>query len=146
MTPYIWLAIMLFCLVTEAITPQLTTIWFAAGALIALLVSLVAPTLLWLHIVLFLSVSVVLLLFTRPLAHKFLNAKKVPTNADRVLGQEALVTEEINNLLETGLVSVKGACWSARSADGLPIAKNEIVIVRAIEGVKLIVEEQDSSN
>ena len=146
MTPYIWLAIMLVCLVTEAITPQLTSIWFAAGALSSLIVALLTPTLFWLQLALFFIVSIALLLLTRPLARKFLNSKKVPTNADRVLGQEALVTEDINNLMSRGLVTVKGACWSARSLDGQPISKNTLVVVRAIEGVKLIVEEIDSEN
>ena len=84
--------------------------------------------------------SAVLLFLTRPLAVKYLNKGAVHTNADSLIGKEAVVTEKIDNLKSTGAVQVNGQVWTARSVNPEhSIEKDEIVMVRAIEGVKLIV-------
>ena len=93
----------------------------------------------WLQVVWFLVVSIAALALTRPLAKKFVNARTMPTNADRILGTECLVTEAIDNLAGTGAVSAGGKTWTARSVDGSDIPVGTLVTVQSIEGVKAIV-------
>ena len=142
MTIEVWLIFVgVFCLV-EAATAGLTTIWFAAGALAALLVSLAGGGL-WLQIFVFLAVSVALLVLTRPLAVRYLNNRAVRTNADSLIGKKCLVLEEINNLMETGQVKVNGMTWTARAADETQIIPADAeAVIEKIEGVKLIVRQQ----
>ena len=134
-----WLIAIALLLLIEFATSTLTTIWFAGGALIALLCA-VAGGPVWLQVALFLAGSAVLLLLTRPMAVKMLHKGTVATNADSLIGQEAVVTEKIDNLRSTGSVQINGQEWTARSVNPEHvIEKDEIVMVRAIEGVKLIV-------
>ena len=136
----VWLIAMVALFVIEAAVPGLVSIWFAIGALAALISALVkAP--LWLQITWFFIVSVALLILTRPLAKKYVNGKVQPTNADVVIGKEAVVIEDIDNVRGTGAVSVGGKQWTARSDSGAEIAKGAVVSVLRIEGVKLIVKE-----
>ena len=139
---FVWLIAMVALLVIEAIVPGLVSIWFAAGALLALLLSLIGVDL-WLQFTCFLVVSLVLLALTRPLAKKYVNAHTTPTNADRLLGADCVVTEEIDNLRGTGAVSVDGKVWSARmeTPDG-KAPKGAVVKALRIEGVRLIVSEK----
>ena len=134
----IWLVLMLVLAALEAATTQLVTIWFALGALAAMLASILhAP--LWLQVLLFAAVSVAALLLTRPLAKKFLKTDKIPTNADRVLQRTGIVQDDVDNTAAAGTILVDGAVWSARSADGSPIPAGTKVRVERIEGVKCIV-------
>ena len=138
----LWLGAMIALLIVEAMAPGLVSIWFAIGALAAMISALLgAPV--WLQIVWFLVVSVVSLLLTRPLAKKYVNSRTVPTNADMAVGQDCVVTEAIDNVLGTGAVSVGGKLWTARmlEADGKAPEGAVLRVVR-IEGVKLIVEEK----
>lgn len=135
----VWVVLMVVFLVVEAATAGLTCIWFAIGSLAALIAALF-DALLWLQIVWFLVISFVTLYFTRPLVKKYVNSRSQPTNADMVIGKEALVTEDIDNVEATGAVSVGGKVWTARSADGGRIKSGAVVSVLRIEGVKLIVE------
>ena len=135
----LWIAAIVVLLIIEGATSGLVTIWFAIGAVAALLVALVdAPV--WLQVLVFLAVSFVTLIFTRPLAQRHLNSKTQPTNADRLIGRECIVTETIDNIAGTGAVSVGGQTWTARSVSDAPIQPNARAVVRRIEGVKLIVE------
>jgi len=139
----LWLAALVVFLIGEGLTTALTSIWFAAGALVALIIVAIAPELIWLQIVVFIVVSGLALLFTRPLAKRYFNAKSMrATNADRVLDMTGVVKEEIDNLKGTGLVYVDGKDWTARSTDGQIISKDALVQIRRIEGVKLMVEPQ----
>lgn len=135
----VWVVLMVVFLVVEAATAGLTCIWFAVGSLAALIAALFDAQL-WLQIVWFLVISFVTLYFTRPLVKKYVNSRSQPTNADMVIGKEALVTEDIDNVEATGTVSVGGKVWTARSADGGRIKSGAVVSVLRIEGVKLIVE------
>lgn len=135
----VWVVLMVVFLVVEAATAGLTCIWFAIGSLAALIAALIDAQL-WLQIVWFLVISFVTLYFTRPLVKKYVNSRSQPTNADMVIGKEALVTEDIDNVEATGAVSVGGKVWTARSADGGRIKSGAVVSVLRIEGVKLIVE------
>ena len=135
-----WLVAMVVLLIVEAAVPGLISIWFALGALAALISSLFhAP--LWLQLLWFIAVSILTLILTRPLVKKYVNNRVTPTNADMVIGKEAVVTERIDNLHAQGAVMLAGKVWTARSArDGGTVEAGETVRVLRIEGVKLIVE------
>jgi membrane protein implicated in regulation of membrane protease activity len=133
-----WGICILVFLIIEGVTFGLASIWFAIGGIVALVAALVdAPV--WLQVVLFILVSFITLLLTRPLAKKYVNTKKQPTNADRYIGMLGYVTEEINNLTASGTVIIDGKVWTARSVSNIPIPKGNQVKVCQIEGVKLIV-------
>lgn len=136
----VWTALLILFGIGEAITVGLTSIWFAAGSLAALIAALLNGPL-WLQIALFIVVTVLCLLAVRPLASKYLNSKVEPTNADRVIGIETRVIEPIDNLQATGAVRINGMVWSARSEKDTPIAEGTLVRVLRIEGVKVYVEE-----
>lgn len=141
MDPFIWLAILAVLLVTEAITAGLTTIWFAGGALVAAVASYFGAGLIT-QLMLFLCVSLVLLIFTRPAAVKFMNKGVTKTNAESLIGRKAVVIKTIDNLAQTGQVRISDIEWMARtSSDGIVIPEKAVVIVKEIQGVKLIVEE-----
>ena len=100
---------------------------------------------LWLQILVFVAVSGIVLLVTKPLTEKMINQKTVKTNADRVIGSIGIVKKEINNISGAGLVEVSGQVWSARSANGQLITEGQTVVVNKIEGVKLIVDPVENS-
>ena len=135
----VWLVLLLLFAGGEAISVGLTSIWFAAGALAALIAALLGGAM-WIQLTLFFAVSLLCLAAVRPLAKKHLNDKVVPTNADRVIGAEAQVTEDIDNIHGKGAVIVRGMTWSARSEDDSAIAAGTRVRVLRIEGVKVFVE------
>ena len=139
-----WLAAGIFLLIVEAATPALVSIWFALGAFTALIAAF-AGVQLWIQILLFLIVSAIALIVTRPLAKKYLDTKHVATNADMVIGKEGVVTEEIDNLKAKGAVSCMGKEWTARSLDDKVLEKGTKVKVHSIEGVKLIVSPAEDS-
>ena len=137
-----WLVVLVVLVVIELLTMGLTTVWFAGGALVATVAALFhAPRAL--QIILFLVVSAVLLFFTRPLAVKYFNKDRVRTNAESLVGRQAIVISEIDNLQGTGQVNVGGMEWSARTRqDGVKLPVGAVATVLAINGVKLIVEER----
>lgn len=134
-----WLAALILFAIGEAVTVGLTSIWFAIGALGALIVSGFTASV-WLQVVVFLVLSGLSLILVRPLAQRFLKPGYSATNADRVIGRTAVVTEEINNLQGTGLVSISGQVWTARSQQDIVIPAGAEVCVLRIEGVKVFVE------
>ena len=134
-----WAGLLILLGAGEAITVGLTCVWFAAGSLVALVVSLLNGPL-WLQIVLFIAVSILSMLAIRPIAKKYLNSKVEPTNADRIIGSEAYVVEPIHNLHATGAVRIDGIVWSARSEHEEPIPEDTLVRILRIEGVKVYVE------
>ncbi len=134
-----WIVLLVVLIIVEAVTAQLVTIWFAAGAAAALVAELCGLQQ-WLQWVIFIAVSAIALIATRPLVRKVTNKTVQPTNADRCIGQTAIVTEDINNIEGKGQVNVNGITWTARSSDGSVFRKDERVTVEKIEGVKLIVK------
>lgn len=134
----LWLALLVIFAVAEGATVALVSVWFCAGALVALLCSLFTANL-WLQIFLFFLVSLAAMLILRPLARRYVFPHWVPTNADRVIGREAMVTEDIDNLAGRGRVLILGAAWTARSDTGETIPKGTAVTVKRIDGVKLYV-------
>lgn len=138
-----WLIALVVFLVIEAATLGLATIWFAGGALIALIAAMCGAGIV-VQTVLFLIVSLVLLIFTRPFAVRFLSKDMLKTNVDRVIGMEGVVTEEISNLAGTGKVSLGGNIWTARTeSEGGTIPVDAVVEVLRVEGVKLIVKVKE---
>ena len=138
-----WLIALVVFLVIEAATLGLATIWFAGGALVALIVAMCGAGL-GIQVASFLVVSLVLLIFTRPFAVRFLSKDTLKTNVDRVIGMEGVVTEEISNLAGTGKVSLGGNIWTARTEnEGGTIPVDAVVAVLRVEGVKLIVKVKE---
>lgn len=137
--PFVWLAIAITLAVVEAFTAQMVAIWFAIGAMVAIL-----PAYLRLSVnaqtIVFLLVSTLTLALTRPLLKRFLKVKTVHTNADSIIGQVGVVIIEIDNLKAQGRVHVSGLDWTARSEDGEIIEETTQVLIKNIEGVKVIVE------
>lgn len=134
----IWLALVVAFGIAEAATLGLTSIWFAVGALAAM-VSAICHAPLWLQIAVFVLVSAAALCFTRKKAQARFNRSREKTNADRILGQTVLVLETIDNQQALGAVKADGKVWTARSVSGEPIPRGAEVVVQAIEGVKLMV-------
>ena len=138
----LWLAILVVLVVIELLTMGLTTIWFAGGALVATIASLFGAPLA-LQVILFLAASALLLCFTRPIAVKYFNKDRVRTNAESLVGRQAIVISEIDNLQGIGHVNVGGMEWSARTrVDGVKLPVGTVTTILAINGVKLIVEER----
>jgi membrane protein implicated in regulation of membrane protease activity len=135
----VWLSLLAVLLIAEAATVGLVSCWFAAGSLIAIIAYLFGAGL-WLQIVLFFIVSIVLLIYTRPIAQKYLNSRVQPTNTDAIIGKDATVTERIDNLAGTGMATVGGVKWTARSVSGESIEAGTLTRVAAIEGVKVMLE------
>ena len=140
--PYIWIGVTVVMLILEAVSAQLVSVWFVVGGIAAAAVSFFPPSI-PIQFIVFISVSFVLLAATRPFVHKMkANMKTVPTNADRYIGQTAVVTEDIDDISGKGQVKVGGSVWSAKSSDGSPVPKDSEVVVKEIKGVRLIVEKK----
>ncbi len=141
-----WLAVMVVMIVIEIVTLGLTTIWFAGGALVAFVLAMLnAP--LMVQIFAFLIVSLLLLIFTRPIAVKYFNKDRIKTNVETMIGRQAIVVSEVDNLQGIGRVTVGGQEWSARTVqDGITLPVGAVVIIKEVKGVKLIVEERKEEN
>lgn len=142
MTAIYWLIGIIVLLVIEAFTMGLTTIWFAGGALAAF-IACVAGAGLEIQAVLFIIVSLILLFFTRPFARRYINKETEKTNVDALIGKEARVTARIDNREGTGEAVIAGQPWTARALDDQQILEpGEMVMVEAVQGVKLIVRRK----
>lgn len=139
-----WVAAFIALAVLEAATFGLTSIWFCAGALAAMIFS-AAGAPFWLQIAAFLAVSAVAMVLLRPVAKRYLTPRRTATNADRVIGREGVVTERVDNLAATGKISVGGDVWTARSESGEAIEKDCRVRILRIEGVKVFVEPMEKA-
>ena len=138
----VWVVLMIAFLVIEGVAPGLVSIWFALGALAALISALLGAQI-WLQAVWFVVVSLLALLATRPLAKKYVNSRTQATNADMLIGQECIVTETVDKLHGTGAVSVGGKVWTARADEpDMLIEKDSVAVIERIEGVKLIVRKK----
>ena len=135
-----WLVLLVGLLVIEGLTAQLTTVWFAVGALAAAIACWQDASL-TVQLVIFIGVSVVLFIFTRPLAMKYAK-KDLETNVNSLPGRTAVVTEKIDNLAQTGKVRINDVDWLARSTgDSIIIQEGSVVEIAEVQGVKLIVKE-----
>ena len=138
----IWIAIIALAIFLEANTAALTAIWFIPAALVSLIMALCNAT--WqVQVVTFAILALIFVLIgTTVIRKRVIKKKHIPTNTDRIIGGEGIVTEVINNNIPTGEVKTDGKRWSARSADGSIIEEGAMVTVLRIEGVKLIVEKK----
>lgn len=134
----LWLILMVVLLITEASTVTLVSLWFAGGALAALLMSLLGAAV-WIQVLAFLAVSAALLTALRPIAKKHFTPKLTATNVDSVIGSTGLVTAAIDNVSAAGQVKLGAMVWTARATDGAPIPEGTLVKVDKIEGVKAFV-------
>ena len=133
-----WFCLMAGFLIAEALTVTMISLWFAGGALAALVIAALGGAS-WLQMLVFLLVSAVLLAALRPLVGKFIAPKVSATNVDAVIGATALVSVAIDNLAAQGQVKLNGMEWTARSTTGEPIAQGTQVKVDRVEGVKVFV-------
>lgn len=137
-----WLVLLVLFIIIEIATMGLTTIWFAGGAVAAFIVSALGGNLV-IQIILFLGVSSLLLIFTRPFAARYINKDHVKTNVDGLIGEKAVVTQEIDNIQELGEVRLEGKEWMARAEESeLKIPAGKVVTVVRVSGVKLIVKKE----
>lgn len=141
----VWLVLLVSFLMTEAATVAVVSLWFAAGALVALIASLLQGPI-WLQIILFLGVSGILLALLRPLVRKFISPRLVATNVDSVIGNTGLVTIPIDNVAAKGQVKLGAMEWTARSSDGSLIPAGTLIRVDRVEGVKVFVSPAEKPN
>lgn len=137
----IWFVALLVFLIIESQSLSVVSIWFAAGALAAMIASICGGEL-WLQGVLFAAVSAVTLACLRPVVRKFFTPKLIKTNLDALIGEGCLVTEEIDNIQSAGRVKLNGMEWSARSTAGEIIPQDTLVQIDRIEGVKVYVSKK----
>lgn len=139
MTPYIWLILIVVGVIVEAASPQLVSIWFVLGFIVALILNFCGVNVA-VQIAAAIVVSIATLILTKPLVKKIMTTNSVNTNADRNIGKIAIVTDEIGTVTGTGRVNVQGASWAAFSKEGKVISVGEKVVIESIEGVKLSVK------
>lgn len=140
---FLWLGLMIIFLIIELLTVGLTCIWLAGGSLAALLVSLTGANIVW-QVLMFILVSFLLVVFTRPFAMKYINARHERTNVDELIGKLVKVTETVDNYEQTGAATANGLDWTARSEDDREtIEKGSLARVVRISGVKLILKKSE---
>ena len=135
-----WLIIAVVFAVFEGATVGLVSIWFSGGALAAWLCAILGLGIWW-QISVFIVVTALLLIFTRPMVKKLLSKRDGKTNLDRIIGKSVVISEKVDNLKQTGRCIINGVSWSVRSSDGEPVDIGETVTVEKIEGVHLIVKK-----
>ena len=133
-----WLAAMVIFILAEAATVTLVSIWFAAGALVAIVVALMGGSVA-VQVTVFLAVAVLLLGSLRRLARKHFTPRLIRTNVDSIVGSIGVVTTPVNNIAALGRVTISGMEWTARSTTGAPLPEGCTVRVDRIEGVKVFV-------
>ncbi|MFA5421342.1 MAG: NfeD family protein [Bacilli bacterium] len=140
---WIWLGIFVLSVIIEALEPDLVSIWFAAGALLAIILSIIPGIPFWVEIIVFLVVGFVLVFTIRPLAKKYLYKKEVKSNVEEKIGQRCTVTKGIDEFSH-GEVKLNGVVWTAIARDkNIKIVVDEVVTIVSVDGNKLIVEKSE---
>ena len=142
--PYLWIGLAVVLAIVELSTSQLVSVWMVIGAVITAICSatFLTDSIIW-QIVIFVFVSALCLILTRPLVKRLKKVETAKTNSDRYIGKTAKVLSEINSTENTGIVEVEGSRWSAKSVDGSVVEVGRLVKVESIQGVKLIVASTD---
>ena len=135
---FVWLGLVILFLIAEGATVSLVSLWFAAGAVVAMFAALLGAGI-WLQTGLFLVVSGALLLMLRPIVRRYLVPKITATNVDSLVGATGLVTEAIDNVTASGQVKLGAMEWTARSTTGEDVPQGALIRVDRIEGVKVYV-------
>lgn len=138
-----WLIVFLVLLVIEIFTLGLTTVWFAIGAVAAFISTLAGANVI-VQMVLFLAVSIITLIATRPIAVKYFSKGIEKTNIEGIIGKNVVITQRIPDVNTTGKASLNGEIWIARSLENEPLEEGELAEIIAVEGVKLIVKKKGS--
>lgn len=139
LTWFVWVGVMIAFGILEVATVNMVSLWFVGGAAAALIAQLLGGNV-WVQIIVFFVVSIILLACLRPFTKKYVTPNKTATNADMALGQQAYLTETVDNLRGTGSLKLDGKEWSVRSANGEVLPEGTLVTVVKLEGVKLYVE------
>lgn len=139
-----WAAIAVLALIIEAMTAELVSCWFAPSALIAMILSPFVK-IFWIQLVVFLGLSFLLLVIGRKIVKKRTDFRKSNLNADSLIGKTGVIQEQVDNIAETGTVKIAGLVWTARSVNGEPIPAGTVVVIRDIQGVKLICEPTEET-
>lgn len=139
--PWIWVAITIICIVVETLTFSLTTIWFAIGAFVMVFVAF-TPLPFVAQLFIFVVISLLLLIFTRPLVQKKFNQKKIATNYERIIGQIALVTKKIT-ATEKGTIKINGMEWTASVHEDIVLEEGSNCVIENIEGVTAYVKKSN---
>lgn len=143
--PFFWIAVIVLSVFAEVNTASLVAIWFMPSALVATVLAFFNVPI-YVQVLVFAVLSALFIIFSKAIWGKTLRPKHTPTNADSVIGEQAIVTEQVCNIENRGLVRVRGQIWSARSADGDVLEPGDIVSVISIEGVKLICRKISKEN
>ncbi|MCQ2742433.1 MAG: NfeD family protein [Bacilli bacterium] len=139
----IWLGVFILALVIEGITTELAGVWFAFGALVAMIISFISGVPWWVQLIVFIVVSGATLACLRPVVNKFLKRDKVETNVDEMIGKVGVMVKECDEL-NSGEVRINGVLWTAINTDEKkPLSKGDKVEVLAIKGNKLIVKSKE---
>ena len=137
--PWVWIGITIICILIESLTVSLTTIWFGISAFIMVFLSF-TPIPVVAQIFIFVVIALVLLIFTRPVVQKKLNAKKIATNYEKIIGQIAVVTKKIT-ALEKGVIKVNGMEWTAAVREDITLEEGSKCIIDEIAGVTVYVKQ-----
>ena len=140
--PWIWLGLTVVLIIIEGLTSGLTTIWFAAGSFLMIFGALLKFPV-WLQAALFIVISLLLLIFTRPILKKKLSSKKIAMNSESIIGKKAEVIEEISEM-KKGRVKINGIEWAAACRENQSLKVGDICEIRAIEGVTAIVVSREN--
>lgn len=143
MDTWVWLIVAVLLAIVEMATYNLVTIWFALGAVVAFVLSLLGVAVIW-QLTVFVIVSALLLLITKPLVQKKLTIAKQPTNADRVVGQDGIVINVADSDDDLFRVRVLEQVWTAKTEDHKPVNVGDAITVLRISGVKLIVKLKEN--
>ena len=135
-----WLILLVVCILMEASTVSIVSLWFAAGALVSMILSLLHVEL-WIQVVVFFAVSGVLLGLLRPVIKKHFNPRLTKTNVDCIVGSRGIVSEDIDNLRSAGRIKLGALDWSARSTNQEVICAGTQVQVDRVEGAKVFVSK-----
>lgn len=139
--PWIWVAVTIICIVVETLTMSLTTIWFAIGAFVMVFVAF-TPLPFVAQLFIFVVMSLILLIFTRPIVQKKFNQKKIATNYERIIGQIALVTKKIT-ATEKGTIKINGMEWTASVNEDIVLEEGSNCVIENIEGVTAYVKKSN---
>lgn len=139
-----WFVLAIIFLILELMTVGLTSIWVSLGAFASTFFALLGAGFVW-QVVIFVTVTIILLLFTKPFVKKYVTHYNVRTNCEELIGKTVKITETVNNLTSTGAAFVNGLEWTARSIDdNLILKKGTYAVVDSISGVKLILSKKES--
>ncbi len=136
----VWLSAVIVLGILESVTVQFVSIWFAGGALLALIAALLGASAL-IQSIIFVVASALLLVLTRPLVKKLVASDGFKSNTDSLIGKSAVITRTSDMFGEGGEAKVGANCWSVKSGDGTQLQKDDVVTIEKIEGVKLVVKK-----